>query len=204
MDAVQAKSSIESIRVLLRPKATTMNTPFDASFASTAGINSEVQAAHAGEVERCMMMPGKLANAKLHATNELQRWVLACNRLVWGEMPSGLRAPADGEIAALLQVLPPEKSERLLRESQLASEARNLVAMLEAAEVEARSRIEAERAEEARAEAERRAMLEAQAMELARAEREHALREEFEAIDAAGKEARFQAWLASRASETLR
>jgi hypothetical protein len=174
-----------------------MNAPFDASFASAGAISAEVQAAHASEVERCMMMPGKLANAKLHANNELQRWVLACNRLVWGEMPAGLRAPADGEIAALLQALPPEKSERLLKEAQLAAEARHLVAMLEAAEVEARARLEVQQAEEARAEAEERARLAAQAAERERAERERALRKEFEAIDAAAKEARFQAWLAS-------
>ena len=30
-----------------------MNTPFDASFASTAAISAEVEAAHAAEVERC-------------------------------------------------------------------------------------------------------------------------------------------------------
>jgi len=175
-----------------------MSTPFDASFASAGAISAEVQAAHASEVERCMMMPGKLANAKLHADNELQRWVLACNRLVWGEMPAGLRPPADGEIAALLEVLPPEKSERLSKESQLAAEARHLVAMLEEAEAEAHARLEAQLAEEARAEVEERARMEAQALELARAERERALWEEFEAVDAAAKEARFQAWLASR------
>jgi hypothetical protein len=175
-----------------------MSTPFDASLASSGVVSAEVQAAHAREVESCMMMPGKLANAKLHAGNDLQRWVMACNRLVWGEMPAQLRAPADGEIAALLQVLPPEKRERLLKEAQLAAEARHLVAMLEAAEVEAHARLKAQEAEEARAAAEQRARIEAQAAEQARAERLRALREEFEAIDAAGKEARFQAWLARR------
>ncbi len=175
-----------------------MSTAFDASFASAGAISSEIQAAHAEEVERCMMMPGKLANAKLHANNDLQRWVLACNRLVWGEMPDGLRAPADGEIAALLQALPPEKSERLLKELQLAAEARHLVAMLDAAAAEAHARLAALEAEAARAEAEQRARVDALAAEQALAARERGLREEFEAIDAAGKEARFQAWLASR------
>jgi hypothetical protein len=175
-----------------------MSTPFDASFASAGAIGAEVQAAHAGEVERCMMMPGKLANAKLHANNELQRWVLACNRLVWGEAPAGLRAPAEGEIAALLRALPPEKSERLLKEAQLAAEARHLVALLESAEAEAQARLEAHQAEAARAEAEERARIEARAAELARAERERALRAEFEAVDAAAKETRFRAWLESR------
>ncbi len=72
------------------------------------------------------------------------------------------------------------------------------MALLEAAEAEAQRRLEAQAAEEARAEAEERARLEAQAAAFARAELERALREEFEEIDAAGKEAPFQAWLASR------
>jgi hypothetical protein len=175
-----------------------MSTPFDASLAYTGPIGAEVQAANAAEVAHCGFMPGKLANAKLHANNEVQRWVLACNRLVWGEMPAGLRAPAGSEIPALLEALPPEKRERLLKESQAAAHARHLVALLEAAEAEAQQRLEAQAAEEARAEAEERARLEAQAAAIARAELERALREEFEEIDAAGKEARFQAWLASR------
>jgi hypothetical protein len=175
-----------------------MTTPFDASFAAAGFVGADVQAAHASEVESCITMPGKLANAKLHARNELQRWATACNRLVWGEMPAGLRAPADGEIAALLQVLPPEKRERLLKESQLAAEARHLVALLEAAEAEAHARLTARQAEEALALSEQRARIEAQAAERARTERERALRDAFEAIDSAGKEARFLAWLASR------
>jgi hypothetical protein len=171
---------------------------FDASFAYTGQINAEVQAAHAREIESSMFMPSKLANAKLHANNELQRWVLACNRLVWGAMPDDTRQPTQGEIGALLEQLAPENRERLLKESQLAAEARNLVALLSAAEVEAQARLEAQRAEEARAEAEARAQLEAQRAELARAEAERLLREEFEVFDAAGKEARFQVWRAGR------
>jgi hypothetical protein len=175
-----------------------MNTPFDASFASPGVVSAELQAAHAREVEGCMMMPGKLANAKLHAGNDLQRWVLACNRLVWGAMPAELRAPADGEIAALMQVLPPDKRERLLKESQLAAEARHLVAMLDEAEAEAHARNRVREAEEARAAAEQQARMEAEAAERARAERLRGLREEFELVDAAQKEARFQAWLSRR------
>ena len=60
-----------------------MTSQYDASFAYTGPISAEVQAANAREIERSMFMPSKLANAKLHANNELQRWVLACNRLVW-------------------------------------------------------------------------------------------------------------------------
>jgi hypothetical protein len=114
-----------------------MTSQFDASFAYTGPVSAEIQAAHASEIEHLKLMPGKLANAMLHANNELQRWVLACNRLVWGAMPAEARQPAPGEIAALLEQLPPENRERLLKESQLAAEARNLVALLSTAETEA-------------------------------------------------------------------
>jgi hypothetical protein len=175
-----------------------MTSQFDASFAYTGPIGEEVVAAHAGEIEHCANMPGKLANAKLHANNELQRWVLACNRLVWGGLPEGAREPSREEIAWLLEQLPPENRERLLKEAKLAAEARHLVAALEAAEVEAHARLEALAAEEARAEAETQARLQALAAEEARAEVERQLRAEFEAIDEAEKEARFQAWRAAR------
>ncbi len=177
-----------------------MTSQFDASFAYTGPIGENVQAAHASEIEHSMNMPSKLANAKLHANNELGRWVLACNRLVWGQMPDDARQPSAEEIAWLLEQLPPENRERLLKESQLAAEARHLVALLEAAEVEAHARLEAQREEEARAEADARAAFEAQHAEMARAEAERALIEEFEAIDEAGKEARFAAWRATRGS----
>jgi hypothetical protein len=139
-----------------------MTSQFDVSFAYAGPISAEVQTAHTSEIEHLMSMPSKLANARLHANNELQRWVLACNRLAWGSMPAEARQPAPGEVAALLDRLSPENRERLLKESQLAAEARNLVALLSAAETG------------------------------------RALREEFEAFDAAGKEARFQAWRAGR------
>ena len=135
---------------------------FDASFAYPGPVSAEVQAAHASEIEQLMLMSSKLANAKLHANNELQRWVLACNRLVWGGMPGDAHQPSPVEIAALLEQLSPENRQRLLKESQFAAEARNLVAQLEAAEDGL------------------------------------ALREEFEAFDAAGKEARYEAWRAGR------
>jgi hypothetical protein len=175
-----------------------MTSQYDASFAYTGPISAEVQAAHTSEIEHSMFMPSKLTNAKLHANNELQRWVLACNRLVWGGMPVDARPPTKGEIATLLEQLSPENRERLLKESQLAAEARNLVALLSAAEVEAHARLEAQRAEEARAEAEAQARLEAHQADMARAEAERALRADFEAFDEAGKEARFQAWCAGR------
>ena len=121
-----------------------MTSQFDASFAYTGPVSAGVQAAHASEIEHLKLMPGKLANAKLHANNELQRWVLACNRLVWGGMPDDAREPAPGEIAALLEQISPENRERLLKEAQLAAEARNLVALLSAAEAEAALREEFE------------------------------------------------------------
>lgn len=175
-----------------------MTSPFDASFAYTGPLRDEIKAEHAREIERSMMMTGKLANAKLHANNELQRWVLACNRLVWGEMPATLREPAAEEIPALLQALPPETRDRLLKEAQLAAEARHLVALLSEAEIEAQARLEALQAEEARAEAEAQAFAEAQKAEEARRIAELREWEEFEAHDAAQKQARFEAWRASR------
>jgi hypothetical protein len=175
-----------------------MTSQFDASFAYTGPISAEVQAAHAGEIEHLQFMLSKIANAKLHANNELQRWVLACNRLVWGAMPAEARQPAPAEIAWLLEQLPPENCERLLKESQLAAEARHLVTLLEAAEIEAQARLEAQLAEEAQAQAEARARFEAEQAEAAAAAAEQALRDEFEAVDAQGKEARFQTWRAAR------
>lgn len=175
-----------------------MTSQYDASFAYTGPISAEVRAAHAREIEHSRFMQSKLANAKLHANNELQRWVVACNRLVWGGMPADARQPTPDEIASLLEQLSPENRERLLKESQLATEARNLVALLSVAELEAYARLEVQRREEAQAQAEEQARLEAQRVEAARAEAEQRLRDEFEAIDAAGKEARFQAWRAGR------
>jgi hypothetical protein len=175
-----------------------MTSQFDASFAYNEPISAEVQAAHASEIDSAMFMLSKLANAKLHANNELQRWVLACNRLVWGAMPPEARQPAPAEIAWLLEQLPPENRERLLKESRLAAEARHLVSLLEAAEIEAQARLDAQLAEEAQAQAEAQARYEAQQAEAAAAAAEQALREEFEAVDAQGKEARFHAWRAAR------
>jgi hypothetical protein len=121
-----------------------MTSQFDASFAYTGPVSAEVQTAQSREIEQLRLMPGKLANAKLHANNELQRWVLACNRLVWGAMPAEARQPAPGEIAALLEQLSPENRERLLKESQLAAEARNLTMLISAAESETALREEFE------------------------------------------------------------
>lgn len=187
----------QTLKNLLQKEAF-MTGQFDASFAYTGPISPEVQAAHASEVEHAMFMLSKLANAKLHANNELQRWVLACNRLVWGTVPEQLREPTQQELAALLRELPSDKCERLLKESQLAAEARHLVQLLSAAEAEAQARLEAQRAEEMRAAAEAQARLDAERERAVQAEALRKLREEFETVDAAGKEARFEAWLAAR------
>lgn len=153
---------------------------FDASFVYIGPLSEEVIARHRQEVERSMRMPSALANAKLHAERELNRWVVSCNRLVWGAVPDQARQPSSEEISSLLEQLSPENRERLLNESKLAVEQRNLVALLMAAENDIQARLEAEELEEARRLA------------------EAAEREEFEAIDAAGKEARFQAWRSRR------
>ena len=122
-----------------------MSSQFDASYAFTGQVAEDVQMAHHQEVERSANMPGKLANAKLHANNELQRWVTSCNRLVWGQVTGPLRQPSREELAWLFEQLNPEYRERLLNESRMAAEARYLVELLEAAEVEAHARMAAQR-----------------------------------------------------------
>ena len=77
--------------------------------------SEEVQAEHAKEIETSRNMLSKLANAKLHAGNELQRWVLSCNRFIWGEVPAELRQPSPEEIAWLLGQLPAEAHERVMK-----------------------------------------------------------------------------------------
>jgi hypothetical protein len=79
----------------------------------------------------------------------------------------------------------------------MAAEARYLVELLEAAEVEAHARMAAQRMEEARIQAEQQARLQAQQAREARSYAERALWEEFEAYDETQKEARFQAWRAA-------
>jgi hypothetical protein len=175
-----------------------MTSQFDASYAFTGPIREEVQAAHRQEVEHSMHMPGKLANAKLHANNDLQRWVMSCNRLVWGQVTGPLRQPSREELAWLMEQLNPEYRERLLGEARMAAEARHLVELLEAAEVEAQARLAAQRAEDARIQAEAQARMQAQRAHEARSQTERQLWAEFEAYDLSQKEARFKAWRAAR------
>ncbi len=153
---------------------------FDASFVHNDPVSEDVLIQNQRSVESAMRMPSALANAKLHAANDLQRLVTACNRLVWGEMPADLRKPTPEEVAYLLEQLRPDDRDRLLRDAKLAAEQRHLVQKLAEAETQLRLRQQAEEAERARRDAERREF------------------EEFEAFDAAEKPKRFQAWRAER------
>ncbi|MGO9487155.1 MAG: hypothetical protein ACLPX9_21700 [Rhodomicrobium sp.] len=176
-----------------------MTSQFDASYAFNGPVSEEVQEAHRQEIERSMSMPGKISNAKLHANNELQRWALSCNRLVWGPQVSlPLRPPSREELGWLMEQLNPEYRERLLTESRAAAEARHLVELLDAAEVEVHARLAAQRMEDARVQAEQQARLQAQQAREARTHAERALWEEFEAFDEAHKEERFHAWRTAR------
>jgi hypothetical protein len=157
-----------------------MSTPFDASLIHTDPLGEDVLSEHRRSVESAMRMPSALANAKLHAQNDLQRLIGACNRLVWREVPADLRQPSPEEAAWLLEQLRPEDRERLVRDAKLAAEQRHLVSELLAAE----NRLLSDR--------------EAQALEQARREAEQRELEEFEASDAAEKPKRFEAWRAAR------
>jgi hypothetical protein len=176
-----------------------MTSQFDASYAFSGSIPEEVQRAHLEEAERSKHMPGKLANAKLHANNEMQRWALSCNRLIWGPQVSGtLRPPTREELAWLMEQLNPEYQQRLQHEARQAAEARHLVEILEAAEVEAHARLAAQRAEDARVQAEAQARFHQQRAHEQRTQSERALWDEFDIYDNQQKEARFKAWRAAR------
>lgn len=157
-----------------------MSDEFDASLVCNEPLSDDVLSRLRQEVESLMARPSALANAKLHAQNELGRLVAACNRLVWGKMPSDLRAPSPEEVASVLNHFEGEQREKLLRDATLAAEQRGLVLEFE--------RAEAAQAEQSRAEQEQLAREEAERREWA----------EFEAHDAAGKQARFKAWRAAR------
>jgi hypothetical protein len=157
-----------------------MTSQFDASLIHSDPISEDILAEQRQAVEHWVRMPSALANAKLHAENELQRLVLACNRLIWKAMPADNRKPAPQEVAQLLGQLSAEDRERLLRDAKLAAEQRHLVAQLAEVESAWLVRQQAEEAEKGEREAER--------LEI----------EEFEADDAAGKQKRFEAWRASR------
>jgi hypothetical protein len=157
-----------------------MTTPFDASLIHNEPLSEETLSRHRREAESAMRMPSALANAKLHAENDLRRFVAACNRLVWREVPAEMRAPTPEETAWLLEQLRPDDRDRLIRDARAAAEARHLFSLLVEAERHAFVRQQTQALEEARLEAERREW------------------EEFEAFDAADKPKRFAAWRAAR------
>jgi hypothetical protein len=153
---------------------------FDASLVYDESLGAEVVDEQIRTVGLLMQMPNAFANAKLHAQNDMQRLIQACNRLAWRSVPANLRAPSTEEKAALLERLSPEDRERLMRDSHLAAKQRSLLMVMEGAHRQYLAQIEAERCEIA--------------------EREALAREwaEFEAYDTAGKDQRFAAWRASR------
>ncbi len=153
---------------------------FDVSKGHFEAIGGDVVAKHGQMVEHWSQMQSALANAKLHAQNELNRLVGLCNRAVWGAMPADARAPSPEEMAQVLAGLADDAREALLANCRLAAEQRHLVSLIEAAEARQLEMLAAEEAKMAAAEAEARE------------------RAEFEAVDEAGKEARFQAWRAAR------
>jgi hypothetical protein len=157
-----------------------MSGQFDVSLGYMEEIDAEAIARHRQMVEHWELMPSALANAKLHAVNELNRLVLACNKSFWGGLPADMRGPEREEMARLLQGLTPEAADELLKNCRLAAEQRRLVTLIEQAEARYLARQEEERRAQLQSEAEAR------------------LRAEFEAHDAAGKEARFEAWRISR------
>lgn len=153
---------------------------FDASQVNAEPVSPDVLARQGETVAQLALRPSALANAKLHAENEMQRIINVTNRLAWGSVPAELRQPTAEEAAALIERLSPEDREKLMKEAQLGAEQRSLIAQMQEAHDRCVAQIQAEQEElEHRQEAE---------MEWS----------EFEAFDAAGKEQRFQAWRASR------
>lgn len=153
---------------------------FDASLVHTDAVGDEVLAQQTRMVEQLMARPNALANAKLHAENELHRLVMACNRLAWRSMPADPRQPSPDEINTLLERLEQENRHKLMHDAKLAAEQRFLVEKLQKAHEQCQAELAAEQEEYARQQQ--------IAQEWA----------EFEAYDEQGKEARFQAWRASR------
>ena len=159
-----------------------MSDQFDASQTISEALSSEILAEQSREVQSCAAMPSALANAKLHAVREMERAIMACNRLVWGGVPADMRAPSAEEAAGLLAWLDDENREKLIKESRAALRQRSLVAQMEAAEMA--------HMERARLEEEQLAAQEAERLEF----------EEFAAHDLADRPKRFEAWRASRRS----
>jgi hypothetical protein len=158
-----------------------MTAPFDASLIDQEPVDAEVMARHRREVESCMTMQSAMANAKLHAENELQRLVALCNRLAWGGgTPYAPDAPDAAGVASVLERLSPDDQARLLKEAKAAKEQRALVREMHQAEALMQLRLQTEQIESARLEAEQRDWA------------------EFLPIDQAEQRSRFEAWRAAR------
>jgi len=153
---------------------------FDASLVCNDPLSPEVLAEQARTMEHLMQMPNALANAKLHAENDLRRLMNACNRLAWGTVACEPRGPTAEEAAVLLQRLAPEDREKLMAEARLAAAQRHLLTQMEEAQQTYLAQLQAEQDELAEREG--------QAIEWA----------EFEAYDAAGRDQLFEAWRVSR------
>lgn len=158
-----------------------MSEEFDASLVYTDPVSEEVHARQNEAVEQLILRPNALANAKLHAENELRRLIAACNRLAWRSVPADLRQPSPEEANALLERLSQEDRHKLMNDARLAAEQRFLVVRMQEAHERCQAQMQAERED------------------LSIREKEARERVEFEAFDAAGKEERFQAWRAARA-----
>ena len=60
-----------------------MSEEFDASQVWDEPVSADVVAAHDRTMTHLTQMPNAMANARLHAANELQRIINVCNRLAW-------------------------------------------------------------------------------------------------------------------------
>ena len=156
---------------------------FDASLVHTDPVGDEVLAQQTRMAEQLMLRPNALANAKLHAENELHRLVVACNRIAWRSMPAEARQPTPDEINGLLERLEQDNRHKLMHDAKTAAEQRFLVVKLQEAHERCQADMEAEQQEY-----DRQQQL---AQEWA----------EFEAYDEQNKEARFETWRASKAQQ---
>jgi len=157
-----------------------MSGKFDASRIHADPLDRETLAAQDRELEALEPRPIGLSNARLHAERDLEGYIAVSNRIVWGDMPSEMRAPAADEVAALLERLSEDDRDKLMEHARLAEIQRHWLERLEDAERQHQA--------QAKAEEEQRARAEAEAQE----------RAEFEAHDAAGKEERFRQWHAAK------
>jgi len=157
-----------------------MSGKFDASRIHSEPLDNQTLFAQDSELEALEARPIGLSNARLHAERDLEGYIAVCNRIVWGDMPGEMRAPAADEVTALLERLSEDDRDKLIEHARLAEIQRHWLGRLEDAEQQHLA--------QARAEEKQRAQAEAEAQE----------RAEFEAYDAAGKEERFRQWRAAK------